>query len=76
MATLDEEWLGGDDKPVEQRLEECQVDPITFRVPSRELTMEAAGEIRALRLLVKNQSKRIDELMDEIEGYGRYGEDL
>jgi hypothetical protein len=72
MTTLDEEWLGGDGRPVEERLAACSKYPYAQHYPSRELVDEAAGEIRALRLLVKNQSKRIDDLEMELDN--AYGE--
>jgi hypothetical protein len=73
MATLDEEWLGGDNKPVEERLEHeaewigGQPEFVGSQLYSISVMKEAAGEIRALRILVKHQSKRIDDLTKELD---------
>ena len=73
MATLDEEWLGGDNLPVEERLKNeaewisGQPEFVGSQMYSISVMNEAAGEIRALRLLVKLQNKRIDDLMHEMD---------
>jgi hypothetical protein len=78
MATLDEEWLGGPNKPIEEELiEEAdwvwgQPEFVGSLVRTTSVMRSAAGEIRALRLLVKNQSKRIDDLEMELDN--AYGE--
>jgi hypothetical protein len=70
-STLDEEWLGGPNEPIEDTLTGislanlvcCDVNALKlYDVISR-----AAGEIRALRLHVKLYSKRIDDLEMELE---------
>jgi hypothetical protein len=70
MATLDEEWLGGPNEPIEDTLAAIRLTDLIRGQDALQLydvIVRAAGEIRALRLLVKNQSKRIDDLMHEID---------
>jgi hypothetical protein len=70
MATLDEEWLGGPNKPIEELLTEVRLTDLFHGDTAMEvydMITSAAGEIRALRLLVKNQNKRIDDLMHEVD---------
>ena len=64
--TLDEEWLGGKNQPIEDDLLEWGIHDLrTDPAGAYSVIRHAAGEIRALRLLVKNQDKRIDELVQE-----------
>jgi hypothetical protein len=70
MATLDEEWLGGPNEPIEETLAAIRLTDLIRGQDALQLydvIVRAAGEIRALRLLVKNQSKRIDDLMHEAD---------
>jgi hypothetical protein len=70
MATLDEEWLGGPNEPIEDTLAAIRLTDLMHGDDALKLydvIVRAAGEIRALRILVKHQSRRIDDLMHEAD---------
>jgi hypothetical protein len=70
MSTLDEEWLGGPNEPIEDTLAAIRLTDLMHGDDALQLydvIVRAAGEVRALRLLVKNQSKRIDDLELELD---------
>jgi hypothetical protein len=70
MPTLDDEWLGGPNEPIEETISKISLADLMqggMSMQLRDVLVRAAGEIRALRLLNKYQGKRIDDLTKELD---------